>query len=59
MGEWRGVYRVLWGNLRERDHWGDPFVNGRIIFKWILKKRNVSVRTGSSWHRVGTGGRHL
>ena len=20
-----------WGNLRERDHWGDPDVNGRII----------------------------
>jgi hypothetical protein len=30
MGEWRGVYRVCWGNLRERDHWGDPGVDGRI-----------------------------
>jgi hypothetical protein len=20
-----------WGNVRERDHWGDPGVDGRII----------------------------
>jgi hypothetical protein len=25
------VYRVLWGNLRERDHWVDLGVDGRII----------------------------
>jgi hypothetical protein len=31
MGEERGVYRVLVLNLRERDHWGDPGVDGRII----------------------------
>jgi len=24
MGEWRGVYRVLWKSLRERDHVEDP-----------------------------------
>jgi hypothetical protein len=27
-----------WGNLRERDHWGDPGVNGRIILGWIFRK---------------------
>jgi hypothetical protein len=27
-----------WGNLRERDHWGDPDVGGRIILRWIFKK---------------------
>jgi hypothetical protein len=29
MGEGRGVYRVLVGNLRERDQWGDLGVMGR------------------------------
>jgi hypothetical protein len=24
-----------WGSLRERDHWGDPDLNGRIILRWI------------------------
>jgi hypothetical protein len=24
-----------WGRLRERDHWGDPDVNGRIILRGI------------------------
>jgi hypothetical protein len=38
MGERRGVYRVLWGNLRERDHWGDTGVGGRIILRWIFRK---------------------
>jgi hypothetical protein len=27
-----------WGNLRERDHWGDTDVDGRIILRWIFKK---------------------
>jgi hypothetical protein len=38
MGEGRGVYRVLGGNLKERDHWGDPGVDGRIILRRISKK---------------------
>jgi hypothetical protein len=37
-GEGRGVYSVLWENLRERDHWRDPGINGRIILKWIFRK---------------------
>jgi hypothetical protein len=38
MGEETGVYRVLVGNLRERDHRGDPGVDGRIILGWIFRK---------------------
>ena len=59
MGERRGVYRVWWGNLRERDHLEDPDVDGRIILIWIFRKWDVGIRTGSSWLKIGTGGRHL
>jgi hypothetical protein len=60
MGERRVLYTgVWWGNLRERDYWGDPGVDGRIILKWIFRKCDVGVWTGLSWLRNGTGGRHL
>ena len=29
MGERRGIYRVLMGNLTQRDHLGDPGVDGK------------------------------
>ena len=50
-GERRGVYRVLVGNLRVRDHLEDPGVDGRIILRWIFRNWDVGVWTGSSWHR--------
>jgi hypothetical protein len=59
MGEGRGVYRVLVENLRERDHWGDPDVDGRIILRWIFKNEDVVVWTGLSWLRIETGGGYL
>jgi hypothetical protein len=27
-----------WGNLRERDHFKDPGVNGMIILRWFFGK---------------------
>jgi len=37
----------------------DPGVNGIVILRRIFRKLDVGVRTGSSWLRIGTGGRHL
>jgi len=50
----RRVYRVLVGNLRERDHLGDPGVDGWTIVSCIFSKLVVVVWTGSSWLRIGT-----
>ena len=59
MGDRRGVYRVLVGKPegkrpvgRSRHRWEDNI-------KMDLKKWDVGVWTGSSWLRIGTGGRHL
>jgi hypothetical protein len=48
-----------WGSLRERGHWGDQDVDGRIILRWIFRKLEGVVGTGWSWLRIGTGGGHL
>jgi len=56
----REVYTGFWwGNLREIDHLGDPGLEGRIILSWIFRKWAEGLGTGSSWHRIGTGGGHL
>ena len=45
-----------WGNLSERDHFGYPGVDGRVILRWIIRKCDVGLWTGSSWLRIRTGG---
>ena len=59
MGERRGVYRVWWGDLRDRDHLGDPGVDGRIMLSSIFKMWDVVAWNESSWPRIGTGGGRL
>ena len=58
-GRGEGCTGFLWGNLRERDHWGNPDADGRIILRWIFRKWEGVVGTGWSGLRIGTGGGHL
>jgi hypothetical protein len=41
MGEGGGVTGFWWENLKERDHWGDPGLDGSIILRRIFRKWNV------------------
>jgi hypothetical protein len=43
----------------ERDNWGDPDVDGKIILRWIFS--NVEGVVGTRWSllRIGTGGGNL
>jgi len=47
-GKERRIQGFWWGNLRERDHLGDPSVDGSIL-RWIFRKWDVGYgldRTG-------------
>jgi len=45
--------------MKERDHLGDPGVDGNIILRWIFRKCDVEVWTQSIWLRIETGGGSL
>jgi hypothetical protein len=47
------------GNLREKEHWGETGVDGRIILRRFFRKWDVGVWTGLSWLRIETVGSYL
>jgi len=54
MVENKDAYRVLVGKPEGKNHLKDPGVDGRIILRWIFRKLDVGLWTGSSWIRIGT-----
>jgi len=46
------MYTVFWwGNLRERDHLGNPGVDGRVILQWIFRQWDWSKELIDLVHR--------
>jgi hypothetical protein len=58
-GEKRRIQGFGGGNLRERDHLGDPDIDGKNIVRRIFRQLDVGVWTGLIWLRIGAGGVHL
>ena len=58
-GKERCIQGFSGGNLSERDKIGDVGVDGRIILRWIFRKWDVGVWTGSIWLRIWAAGGRL
>jgi hypothetical protein len=38
-----------WGNMKKRGHLEDPGVDGKIMLRWIFRKRDAGAWTGVIW----------
>jgi hypothetical protein len=55
----QGVCKVLVGKTKGKRPFGRPRRRWGLIFRWIFRKWDVEVWTGSIWLRIETGGGHL
>jgi len=53
------MYNVLVGKPEGKRPLGRPRRRWEDILRWIFRKWDVGVWTGSSWLGIGTGGGHL
>ena len=56
VGDRRGVFRGLVSKPEGKRPLGRPRRRGRIILRWIFKKWDVGIWTGSSWLGIGKVG---
>jgi hypothetical protein len=45
-----------WESQKERDHYEDLELGGRIKLRWILERSDGVIWTGLIWLRIGTSG---
>jgi hypothetical protein len=55
----RSTYKILVRKSQGRYHLVDMGIDGRIIFKWILKLWGVRMRIRLYWLRIGSSDRVL
>jgi hypothetical protein len=48
--------KIYLENLKWRDHFRDPSVDGRIAFKWILRKQDTRMWTGLKKLKIRSSG---